>query len=397
MARLGDFGTLLGLQIVCGLIILLLLRTVLRHWWRRRPVRRATWIVLALDVALPVLWFALARSGRNVAADGVIPWLILILVAQVAVIFALALAGLLKAAERLPVPRVPGTQRKLFDPRRRQLLLRGTAAALPVVAVAVCGTGFAEARQTARLKRRVLRLPHLPEPLDGLKILQISDVHLWDLVRLPDLAAALARVPRGEADLVCVTGDLADDLVQLPDALEMIAGLNPPLGCYACLGNHEHSRGLSRVLTIFADGPVMLLRTAGRRLRRDDADLWLTGIDDPRARPLENRSDFYAQQLDGALGPVPDGAFTILMSHRPGGFDQAAARRVDLTLSGHTHGGQAALAGHSILSVASPQKYPWGIYRRGDSLLHVTCGAGQWFPFRFGCPPEIVMLELRRP
>jgi predicted MPP superfamily phosphohydrolase len=69
---------------------------------------------------------------------------------------------------------------------------------------------------------------------------------------------------------------------------------------------------------------------------------------------------------------------------------------VDLTLAGHTHGGQAALAGRSILTVASPEKYPWGVYAKGRSRLHVTSGVGQWFPFRFGCPPETVILELRR-
>ncbi len=391
MARLAEFLSLLSLQLAAGLVGLGVLRFALPAWWRRRGVRRMALGVLTIDLLLPLAWFVLARDGTAQIADGLVPLLILLFAGQGALAIGLALVALLKAASRRPLganaPAHPG---------RRRFLLGAAAAAVPVAAASVCGAGVAEAGQVARLRLRTVRLPRLPAALEGMRILHISDVHLWTLVHVDDLARALDQVTPGDADLVCVTGDLADDFTQLPDALERIAALAPPLGCFASLGNHEHARGLEKCLPIFAAGPVSLLRTAGRHLRWRDTDLSLLGIDDPRANVHQSRADFYKQQVASVMAPVPADTFTILMSHRPPGFDEAARHGIDLTLSGHTHGGQAALFGHSILEVTSPEKYPWGVYRLGESVLHVTCGAGQWFPFRLGCPAELVMLELRR-
>jgi hypothetical protein len=246
------------------------------------------------------------------------------------------------------------------------------------------------------LRRRTVVLPGLPEALDGLRILHLSDPHLWYVVTLADLDAALAQVPAGEVDLVCVTGDVADDLDQLAPALERIAALAPPLGCFACLGNHEHARGLSRALKTFADSRVSLLRTGGRRVRYRDTDVYLVGIDDPRGFPGVERSQFFREQVETVMRPVPKGSFTIALSHRPGVFDAAAEAGIALTLAGHTHGGQAAVMGTSILAIATPERYPWGLYERGGRALHVTCGVGHWFPVRLGCPAGLVLLQLRR-
>ncbi len=246
------------------------------------------------------------------------------------------------------------------------------------------------------MRRRTVVLPDLPEALDGLRILHLSDTHLWHFVTLADLDAALAQVPADEVDLVCFTGDIADDLDQLAPALERVAALAPPLGCFACLGNHEYARGLGRVLRTFAGSPVSLLRAGGKRLQHRGADFYLVGIDDPRDSPGVQRERFYREQVETVMRPVPQGSFTIALSHRPGAFDAAAAAGISLTLAGHTHGGQAAVLGASILAIATPERYPWGLYERDGRALHVTCGVGHWFPVRLGCPPELVLLQLRR-
>jgi len=332
------------------------------------------------------------RLGWTDLADGLVTVQIALFFGQIALGGGLVLVALLRAAghlRRRPVEPVP------VD-RRRRVLLQGAAVAIPVAAGAVGLGGVLESSSPARVRRKVLNLPALPEALAGLRILHFSDVHLWDLVKLDDLERALARAPRGEYDLVCMTGDLADDVTQLPGALELIHALDAPLGTFACLGNHEHSRGLPAALAAYADSPVSLLATSGRVLHRHGQSFVLAGIDDLRSVPRVSQKAFYPDQLRRALGPTAADAFSVILSHRPSVLPYAAAAGVDLVLAGHTHGGQMAIAGRSILELNGAVPWAWGVYQRGQCQMHVTCGLGQWFPFRLGCPPEMVILELQR-
>ena len=121
--------------------------------------------------------------------------------------------------------------------------------------------------------------------------------------------------------------------------------------------------------------------------------MFLAGIDDPRAmgRMPEN---FFRKSIDAGFRDQPTDVFTILMSHRPIGFDEAAKHKVELTLAGHTHGGQIGFNGRSLLTVINPGNYMWGLFERGDSKLYVSAGAGHWFPYRIGCPAEIPLYVL---
>jgi predicted MPP superfamily phosphohydrolase len=395
MATYPELLTLLSAQLAAGGLVWALLRVVVPGGLLRGPrARRLTTALLAADVVLPLLWFVLAHGVNPRLADGLIVWLILLFLGQGTTALVLAPAALLRAGRQW---RTQGSgDDPAVDHLRRRVLLRSAALALPLIAVSAGAAGAVQASRTARLRRRTVVLPGLPEALDGLRILHLSDIHLWWFVTLADLEAALAQIPAGEVDLVCLTGDVADDLALLAPALERIAALAPPLGCFACLGNHEQARRLGFALKTFADSPVSLLRTGGRRLRHRDADLYLVGIDDPHGFPGVQRSQFFREQVETVMRPVPEGSFTIALSHRPGVFDAAAAAGIALTLAGHTHGGQAAVFGTSILEIATPERYPWGLYERHGRALHVTCGVGHWFPVRLGCPPELVLLQLRR-
>ncbi|MBD3221737.1 hypothetical protein GF314_10885 [bacterium] len=373
-----------------GAVVALLVRVGLRPWWDRRGMRAAVVVLLLLDVLVPAAWYLLKRLGQAVAADTLVTWQLALFFGQIALIGALVLAILLRAGGRLRLGKAPPPPSR----SRRRFLFDASAAAVPLVA-AGCGVGgVVEASSPVRVVRRRLELPGLPARLAGLRILHFADVHLWDLVKLDHLERALALAPRGEFDLVCVTGDLADDMTQLPRALEMIADLPAPLGHFACLGNHEHARGLQPALRAFADGPVQLLRTGGRVLQHREQPFVVAGIDDLRSAPRVPMNDFYPDQLRRALGPTAPDAFSIVLSHRPSALPYAAAAGVDLVLAGHTHGGQMAIAGRSVLELNGAAEWVWGVYRHDRTVLHVTCGLGHWFPFRLGCPPEMVVLEL---
>ncbi|HOX25507.1 MAG TPA: metallophosphoesterase [Candidatus Krumholzibacteria bacterium] len=389
MVRWREFLLLLSAFLVLGGGLNLFVRFALCDWWRRRLVRRAGAVVLGLDALVPSIWFALRRAGWTDPADGMVTVQLALFFGQCGLGGALAVVALLRAAGRRRLP--PHVEARLD---RRRFLIQGAAVALPVAAGAAGLGGVVESASPARLRRRSLELAGLPPGLAGLRILHFSDVHLWNLVRLPDLEAALRQAPRGEYDCVCVTGDLADDLDQLPPALELIAALDAPLGHFACLGNHEHARGLSAALDAFAASRVRLLRGSGAVLQRGGHSFVVAGIDDPRSVPRAGQGSFYPDQLRRALGPTAPDAFSVLLSHRPSVMPYAAAAGVDLVLAGHTHGGQLAVAGRSVLQLNGAARWPWGVYRERSTVMHVTCGLGQWFPFRLGCPPELVLLEL---
>ncbi len=391
MVRLRDFVLLLAAFLVLGLLLVVFVRLALRPWWGRRGVRVASGILLALNALVPGTWFLLMRLGWTDLADGLVTVQLGLFFGQIALGGGLVLAALVRGAARLGSRNPAGTDR----PDRRRFLLQGAAVALPLAAGATGLGGVLESARPVRVRRRTLAMPNLPAGLAGLRILHFADVHLWNLVKLSDLEAALARAPRGEFDLVCVTGDLADDMSQLPRALDMIAELDAPLGHFACLGNHEHSRGLPAALSAYASGPVDLLRASGKILHHGDASFVIAGIDDLRSVPRIAQRVFYPDQLRRALGPASPEAFTLLLSHRPSVLPYAAAAGVDLVLAGHTHGGQMAIAGRSILELNGAAPWAWGVYRDADCVMHVTCGLGQWFPFRLGCPPEMVLLELQ--
>jgi hypothetical protein len=212
---------------------------------------------------------------------------------------------------------------------------------------------------------------------------------------LKHLAETMANVAAFRPDLTLVTGDLSDDLNELPPALKLIYDLKPPQGTLASLGNHEYFRGIQQVRKLFDQSPVPLLVNSSVVLNVSGQRLFIGGIDDPRRMGVKN-DDFFKRTIDETLTPVVSGDTVVLMSHRPDAFDYAASKSVHLTLAGHTHGGQIGFMGRSIFETASSDSYLWGEYSLGRSRLYTSAGAGHWFPFRLGCPAEAPVIELKR-
>ncbi len=245
---------------------------------------------------------------------------------------------------------------------------------------------------------RVVNIPlvfrDLPGALDGLRILQLSDLHLGAGRTSADLAALLESLRAEPPDLIVLTGDVADKLEQLEAALALVTAFAPRLGVYAALGNHEYLNDIREMLPAYQASPVRLLINESASLQVGDATLFLAGVDDPvfigPARPF-----FERVVAECAVG-APAHAFRLLLCHRPEGFEPAAKHGFHLTLSGHTHGGQVGLLGRSVFEVFLGIPYLWGLYRRGESRLYTTSGFGHWFPFRLNCPAEAPVITLKR-
>ncbi|NOU28051.1 MAG: hypothetical protein HOO96_09120 [Polyangiaceae bacterium] len=369
-----------------------------RHLWGHRWARRG--IVLWSAVALPLAVACTVQLNRVThevltLAEAAL-WAATAFFVAGAIVVVLLRRGvrLVSRKRRAPLKleRAPGLRLQ-----RRQVL--GAAAVVPFSSA---GVGARAVLSTQGLPGTPVRGLDLRTELERppLRILQISDVHLGrgrDLRDIEAFVGAFAAQPR--VDLVALTGDIADDVDQLAPALGLLRQLAPRLGLVACLGNHEYFGRVHRVRDIFARTEIPLLVSQGLRLRDGDRDLWVAGADDPqslwRRGVLQDLADFYARSMDRALDGAPGGAFRLMLSHRPEGFLMARQREVDVTLSGHTHGGQIGWSDRSLVSRLAPRLPFWGAYGDAASRLYVTSGFGQWLRFRLGCPAEAPIVSVR--
>lgn len=368
-----------------------------RRWWEKKTIRRAAWALPLLGAVSVILWGYGEYTRRDwLAYPGAIT-AVLAFILEVGLTLSLPVSGIFHFVNWL-FDKLGGKRPKRAEPpidRHRRRFIQASAAAFPLAALALGGGGVIAAQSGVRVHRKVISIDNLPEGLDGLRILHISDVHLRHYVTLDDLVEVTTMAETYRPDLTLVTGDVADDVRVLPDALKLLGELRPPLGTYGCLGNHEYFRGIGDVLAAFEAASTPLFINDGVRLTRGTSSLFVGGLDDPRF--MRSRSDdFFARCLDITLRGTAAEDFVILMSHRPAALDDAAVRGVSLILAGHTHGGQVGMNHRSLFESVLPDRYLWGHYRMKQSHLYTSSGVGHWFPFRLGCPPEAPVIELQR-
>jgi|GEM_PF-894642 len=293
-----------------------------------------------------------------------------------------------------------GDGRAPLDARRRAFL-RTVGGVVPAAAATTGPLGAAAAQATPVLRDVVVASASVPAALDGFTILHLTDVHLGVFISPAQVRAVVdAVIARGVVpDLVALTGDIADDLAQIPAALAHLRALGAPHGVVASIGNHEIYRGRARAEQHYADHGVPLLCNGGLLLQRDGASLWLAGADDP-GRGVDGADDFLAATVGRAFAACPaDVTCRVLLSHRPRGFVHAVRYGATLTLAGHTHGAQMALFGRSLVAPLLPSSFLLGRYQKtgaaGECHLYTSAGLGHWMPLRLNCPTEAALVTLR--
>ncbi len=239
--------------------------------------------------------------------------------------------------------------------------------------------------------RLEVELPARHAALDGLKVAQLSDIHLSAMTREGWLESVAERVTEERPDLIVLTGDLADGPVSRRAAdLAGLSALKAPLGVFAVTGNHEYHRDWPALRQAMPSG-VRWLCNEGVLLEGPGGRFALAGIPDSTAsRGGDPRPDPAA-----ALSGVPRDVPAILLSHRPKAAGKAAELGYAVQLSGHTHGGQIFFAAPLV---AGPNGgFVRGLYRAGGLALYVSSGCAQWagFPARFFVPTEIAVITFR--
>jgi predicted MPP superfamily phosphohydrolase len=242
-------------------------------------------------------------------------------------------------------------------------------------------------------------VPGLHPDLDGLRLLQLTDIHLSPFLSAQELERVIHASNETKPDVAFVTGDMISMRGDPLDAcLRLLSTLKTDAGIFGCLGNHEHYSGAARYATEQGGRlGIQILRHQHRPLRFGAAQLNIAGVD------YQKMSHSHTGYLPGAESMVVPGAYNVLLSHNPDVFPIAAAKGYDLTVAGHTHGGQVNI---EILSrELNPARfftpYVYGLYQQpaggGQSSAYVSRGIGTiGIPARVGAPPEITVLRLRK-
>jgi predicted MPP superfamily phosphohydrolase len=237
------------------------------------------------------------------------------------------------------------------------------------------------------LERVEIFLKRLPPKLDGFRIIHLSDTHHSPLTDLSHIERAVKIANRLGPDMFALTGDYVSHKREYIAPVAAVLGkLRSRYGTYACLGNHDHWTDADLVTHLFRGEGINVLINDGFRFEARGSSFWLAGVDDYMAEKTD---------VPAALrGSFPD-EMKLLLAHNPIIFRESARMGIDLTLSGHTHGGQIKIRDEEK-RILPRRKLSSGLHKRKSSQIYITRGIGTVvLPVRYQCPPEISLLELR--
>lgn len=274
----------------------------------------------------------------------------------------------------------------------RQPVAWGTGWRLGVMVVSVVLTviGVHQAVRVPDVHRVEIPLRSLPAQLNGLKIVQLTDLHISHLFKRDWLQQVVDKTNALNPDVIVITGDLIDGLVQ--DRWQDIgayAQLKAKYGVFAITGNHEYYFGASQWVQAFEKLGMRVLQNEHVVLQHQGEPFVLAGVNDKAAVKFGS----VGPDINKALAGAPK-VTTILLDHRPQHVRENVAKGVDLQLSGHTHGGM--IIGLDQLVRLFNQGFVSGLYSVDGAWMYLSNGTGLWngFPIRLGVPSEITLLEL---
>jgi len=232
------------------------------------------------------------------------------------------------------------------SPARRRLLEQAavTVSAVPFVAAAY---GLLYERLVVEVTRPRIALARLPKAFEGFRIVQLSDFHISPFMTADEIRRCITIANGLKADLVALTGDyLSDDPAAEREVVQALAGFRAPFGAFGCLGNHEiYTETEDSITRHFAAAGIRILRQERTPIQSHGEVLNLIGVDYQQRRfSRDHDGHLVDRYLEGSEKLVMPDMVNILLSHNPNSFDRAAELGIDLTLAGHSHGGQLSLS-----------------------------------------------------
>lgn len=280
-------------------------------------------------------------------------------------------------------------------------------AGIPFLSIAY---GIKWGRFNYTVREQILEFKNLPKSLEGLKVLQISDLHIGSFKNNKEkIEEAVSIINEQEADLIFFTGDFVNNVsTEIDDFLDILGAMKSKYGMFSVLGNHDYgeyvpwnslsekNENIKRVLELQNRIGFTVLNNEHRSVKIKDSELEIIGIENWGLPPFPQYGD-----LAKAISNVKEDSFKILLSHDPTHWDEQVLGKtnIDFTLSGHTHGAQFGIdiPGFRWSPVTIRYKRWGGIYSEGNQKLFVNTGIGFiGFPGRVGMPPEIAVFKLRK-
>jgi predicted MPP superfamily phosphohydrolase len=238
------------------------------------------------------------------------------------------------------------------------------------------------------VEHQPIYLRRLPKAFDGFRIVHLSDVHHSRFTSRQQIERAVDAANRLQPDIIALTGDYISHERQFAaPCSELLGRLQARHGVFAVLGNHDHWTDAALITDLFRAEGITVLINQGMRFEQRGEAFWLAGVDDTMVG---------LEDLPLALAGSLEDEMKLLLAHNPIILRRAARAGVDLVLSGHTHGGQITLRSEHRISDRPRRRLRRGLGSHGDTQIYVTRGLGTVvLPVRYGCPPEVSLLELR--
>jgi len=274
---------------------------------------------------------------------------------------------------------------------RREFLKVGGLAVGAGLITATSYLAINDESQDPVVDRIPLAIKNLHPALEGFTIVQITDVHLYPMTQ-PDLVEkSVIMANELNPDLVVLTGDYVwQKLAAIDELAPILSGLNAKYGVFSTLGNHDYWLDADVITAVMESAGLPILINQGLSIQHGKSTIYIAGLDDGwSGNPDLNKTLHRADSAE----PV------ILLCHEPDLADRYSLDgRVNVQLSGHTHGGQIRIPGFGALILPYlGRKYDLGLYRVNDMLLYTNRGIGVISePVRLNCPPEISQFILNR-
>lgn len=408
-------GVILALLVAVEFYVHSALMATFTTGWASKAAKYGYFIALALTLlgfSAIIFMFSRGHSSSNLAVNIIVGLgFILFITKLIIAVFFLAddIVRLFQWLFMEAASKVKGDETEVIMPSRRKFVgqLALGIAAIPFSSAVY---GIIKGKYDYTLRKEVLRFSDLPEAFDGLRIVQISDIHSGSFDSKSGIQVGLDLIMEQKPDLILFTGDLVNNLAEeATPYVEMFAKLNAPLGKFSVLGNHDYGHyypfetkqalyeNHEEVKAQNARMGFKLLNNTHVKLQKDGQEIVLAGVENWGLPPFPQYGD-----LDQAFAGLPLDAFTVLMSHDPTHWDAQVRqhpKHVHLQLSGHTHGAQVGIEIPGIKwSPVSWRYKQWaGLYSDENQHLYVNRGFGfLGFPGRVGMWPEVTLIELRR-
>jgi predicted MPP superfamily phosphohydrolase len=285
-----------------------------------------------------------------------------------------------------------------FDTSRRDFLAN-SAKSLAGTSLGVLAYGAYYENKTIEVSRMLLSYRDLHPELNGFRLVQITDIHAGPLISFETIAEVVSRANALKPDLILLTGDYVNhNPAYIHGCLELLDELTAPAGVFGVYGNHDYYTGIDAMRESFSKTHISMLSDGRLAAEGLGGLLNIIGVDDPVAGWATDAQFRNLEKISELV--VPD-QFNLLLSHRPGIFRVCDDLNVQLTLAGHTHGGQIIVpgVGERGFSLAGLfVTYTHGLYESEKDCevrMYVSRGIGTIVaPVRLFCKPEIVEVTL---